>query len=129
MFTIKYTDQDGMERLASGTDFRANMSGRQAETVSWLDSVSGQGCAINFPTTVYVMSESGATVGKYVTIGNMAPSEALQYAITPEGVFEPATEVYYAYGLEAAVKLAAEKFDQTGRGWHIFARVSDQPAR
>lgn len=69
MFTIKYTDQDKFERLSAAADIRAEMDGRWAKAVSWLDCVSGYGCQVNFPTTVYVMNETGATVGKYVITG------------------------------------------------------------
>ena len=70
MFTIKYTDQDGMERLAQGRDVRAVKDGRHVKSLGWLDCVAGEGCQINFPTTAYVMNESGATVAKYVVIGD-----------------------------------------------------------
>lgn len=69
MFTIKYTDQDGMERLAQGRDVRAVKDGRHVKSLGWLDCVAGEGCQINFPTTAYVMNESGATVAKYVVVG------------------------------------------------------------
>lgn len=46
-----------------------------------------------------------------------------EFAVTPEAVFEPQTEVFYAYGLDEAQKLAAEKLAETGRGWRIYARV------
>lgn len=68
MFTIKYTDQDGYERLAEGTDIRVVMDGRHARAVGWLDCRAGEVCQINFPTTAYVMNESGATVAKYVVL-------------------------------------------------------------
>ena len=71
MFTIKYTDQDGVERLTGGRDIRAVMDGKQARHVGWL-SESGFGCGIAYPTTAYVMNESGATVAKYVVIGDQA---------------------------------------------------------
>lgn len=66
MFTIKYTDADGFERLTEGYDLRSRASGKQHEWVSWLDAVAGQGCRVAFPTTVYVMNDAGSTVGKYV---------------------------------------------------------------
>lgn len=69
MFTIKYTDQDGVERLAQGRDIRVVKDGRQAKSIGWLDCVAGEGCKISFPTTAYVMNESGATVAKYVVTG------------------------------------------------------------
>lgn len=72
MFTIKYTDKDGFERLAQGRDIRVVKDGKQAMSVSWLDCVASEGCSINFPTTAYVMNETGATVGKYVVIGGDA---------------------------------------------------------
>ncbi len=68
MFTIKYTDQDGFERLTRGQDVRAKMDGRHAQSVGWRDE-SGAGCSISHGTTVYVMNDSGATVGKYVVLG------------------------------------------------------------
>lgn len=46
-----------------------------------------------------------------------------EYAITPEAVFEPQTEVYYAYGLEAAYKQRDQLQADTGKGWRIYARV------
>lgn len=70
MFTIKYTDQDGLERLAQGRDIRVVKDSKQAKSIGWLDCVAGEGCQINFPTTAYVMNESGATVAKYVLIGD-----------------------------------------------------------
>jgi hypothetical protein len=70
MFTIKYIDEDGLERLAMGTDVRADRDGKQVKSIGWLDHDSGSAGLIQFPTTVYVMNESGATVGKYVVIGN-----------------------------------------------------------
>jgi len=66
MFTIKYTDQDGFERLSAGYDIRVVRDGKQAKSLAWIDCVDGDGCKISFPTTAYVMNESGATVGKYV---------------------------------------------------------------
>lgn len=79
MFTIKYTDQDGMERLAQGRDVRAVKDGRHVKSLGWLDCVAGEGCQINFPTTAYVMNESGATVAKYVVTGDAGatPEQAL----------------------------------------------------
>lgn len=68
MFTIKYTDQDGVERLTAGYDISAEMDGKQARALGWL-SGNGDGCSIAHPTTAYVMNESGATVAKYVVIG------------------------------------------------------------
>jgi hypothetical protein len=68
MFTIKYTDQDGVERLTAGYDIAAKMDGKQARALGWL-SDTGEGCCISYPTTAYVMNESGATVAKYVVIG------------------------------------------------------------
>lgn len=46
-----------------------------------------------------------------------------EYAVTPEAVFEPQTEVFYAYGLDAAKALAADKLSETGKGWNVYARV------
>ena len=69
MFTIKYTDQDGFERLTTGQDIRVVRDGRQAKAISWIDAVAGEGCQITFPTTAYVMNDAGATVGKYVVMG------------------------------------------------------------
>jgi hypothetical protein len=68
MFTIKYTDQDGYERLTQGEDIRVTRDGRHAKTVSWLGC--GTGHQINFATTAYVMNESGATVAKYVVLSD-----------------------------------------------------------
>lgn len=68
MFTIKYTDRDGFERLTQGADIRVIRDGKQARGVSWLDCRAGEVCQINFPTTAYVMNEAGATVAKYVVV-------------------------------------------------------------
>lgn len=70
MFTIKYTDRDGLERLAQGTDIRVRMDGKQAKLFGWACPGGDCGCTIDYPTTVYVMNESGATVGKYVVVAN-----------------------------------------------------------
>lgn len=69
MFTIKYTDQDRRERLTTGYDIAAKMDGRQARAIGWL-SEAGDGCGIAYPTTAYVMNERGATVAKYVVLGD-----------------------------------------------------------
>lgn|GEM_PF-3774511 len=67
MFTIKYTDQDGLERITQGKDIRAAISGKQALAVGWVGECPGE---ISFPTTVYVMNEAGATVAKYVVVAD-----------------------------------------------------------
>lgn len=81
MFTLKFTDQDGYERLSSGYDIRhhraehgqpktcLDLDGRErpcVDTLTWIDADTGRACCLFWPTTVYVMNESGATVGKYV---------------------------------------------------------------
>lgn len=71
MFTIKYSDQDGLERLTTGYDITAKMDGRHARCIGWI-SERGDGCGLSHPTTAYVMNESGATVAKYVVIGDQA---------------------------------------------------------
>jgi len=71
MFTIKYTDRDGLERLTTGSDIRVKRDGRQARSVGWTEGYGG-GLTVSFPTTVYVMNEAGATVGKYVGLGDQA---------------------------------------------------------
>lgn len=51
-------------------------------------------------------------------------SDQIEYAITPQAVFEPETVVLYAYGIDNAQALAAEKQAETGKGWRIYARVA-----
>lgn len=46
-----------------------------------------------------------------------------EYLLTPEGVTEPETEAFYAYGFDNAVTLLAEKIAQTGKGWKLYQRV------
>lgn len=52
------------------------------------------------------------------------PVNEPEYIIVPEADFEPATTAYYAYGLEAAKSLQAEKQTETGRGWKLYLRVA-----
>jgi hypothetical protein len=47
-----------------------------------------------------------------------------EYVVTPEAVFEPQTEVFYAYGLKNAQAMVEEKQAETGKGWRIYARVN-----
>ena len=46
-----------------------------------------------------------------------------EYLITPEAVFEVETLALYAYSLDEAKKLAAQKQEVTGKGWKIYRRV------
>ena len=41
MFTIKYTDQDGFERLSAGYDIRVVRNGKQVKSLAWIDCVAG----------------------------------------------------------------------------------------
>lgn len=68
MFTIRFTDQDGFDRLTQGEDVRAEMDGKQARAVGWYDPERGMGALVDWPTTLYVM-DAGATVAKYVVLG------------------------------------------------------------
>lgn len=72
MLTIKYTDQDGYERITQGYDVRAAMDGKFATSVGWFDIHAQKGCAISHATTVYVMSDAGSTVAKYIVIPEAA---------------------------------------------------------
>lgn len=47
----------------------------------------------------------------------------IEFVVTREAVFEPQTEVFYAYSMAEAEALAAEKQAETGSGWRIYARV------
>lgn len=69
MFTFKFKDQDGIEHLQSGEDVRVVMDGKFARLVGWHGG-DGKSRKVDFPTTVYVMNDGGATVAKYVVIGN-----------------------------------------------------------
>ena len=50
-------------------------------------------------------------------------NDRTEYLITPEAVFEPETQVFYAQGLEKAQELAAQKGEETGQHWRIYQRV------
>lgn len=71
MLTIKWTDRDGYDRIVEGEDVRAKMDGKQATMVCFRGA-KGSPHLIEFPTTVYVMSAAGATVGKYVVCPEVA---------------------------------------------------------
>lgn len=71
MLTIKWTDRDGYERIVEGEDVSAKMDGKQATMVCFRGA-KGYPHLIDFPTTVYVMSAAGATVGKYVVCPELA---------------------------------------------------------
>lgn len=65
MFTIKFKDQDGFDCLSNGYDIRYKPD-PAGDVIGWIDVDMDRGCSITWPTTVYVMNNSGATVGKYV---------------------------------------------------------------
>lgn len=86
MLTIKYTDRDSLERITEGYDIRTHLDGRHAVSVGWFDIHAGKGAIVDYPTTVYVMNEAGATVAKYVVIGE---SDGDKYRL-PDGSRSPA---------------------------------------
>ena len=76
MLTVKTTAPDGWEILSEAKDIRADVHGRQANAVGWVDPADGRAHLVDYPTTVYVMGDSGATVAKYVVTGIAQPSAA-----------------------------------------------------
>lgn len=70
MLTIKYRDADGYERVSEAYDLRANMDGRHAKSVGWIDE-RDVAHTLMHPTTAYVMNDAGATIGKYVVVGSL----------------------------------------------------------
>ena len=64
MFTIKFRDMGGLERLKLVENVYVRGLGGDYEGFGW-DIGDFEGGYIDWPCTVYVMNEKGATVGKY----------------------------------------------------------------
>lgn len=70
MLTIKYTDLDGHEHIEEACNIRANKQTdeRFPTCVSWVNCHSTL-CTVDHEATIYVLSDSGAEIAKYVILG------------------------------------------------------------
>ena len=69
MLTIKTKAPDGWEILCEARDIRADVQGGNTKAVGWVSVADGRAHLVDYPATVYVMGDSGATVAKYVVTG------------------------------------------------------------
>ena len=69
MLTVKTTAPDGWEIICEARDIRADVQGKQANAVGWVDATDGRAHLVDYPAIVYVMGDSGATVARYVVVG------------------------------------------------------------
>lgn len=74
MLTVKTKAPDGWEILCEARDIRADVQGKQTNAVGWVGAIDGRTHLVDYPATVYVMGDSGATVAKYVVAGIAQPS-------------------------------------------------------
>lgn len=76
MFTLKYTDQDGNQRLTSGYDIVASKEVTSGifTGLSWLGP-NHDSCSIAYATTVYVLNDAGNVVAKYVISSTIKASD------------------------------------------------------